>query len=136
MLAIVDTSALYAAADRQDLDYHRCRDVLTRAEFRLVVPALVVAEATYLIGQRGGATAEAEFVIGLQDVEVDAPHRDEWMRIADLIRQYRDFPLGTTDASIVALAERLRTDLIITLDRRHFSAIRPRHVSAFRLLPE
>ena len=36
----------------------------------------------------------------------------------------------------VSLAERLNTDLIITLDRRHFSAVRPRHCPAFRLLPE
>ena len=44
--------------------------------------------------------------------------------------------LGGTDASVVALAERLNTDLIITLDRRHFNAVRPRHCLAFRLLPE
>jgi hypothetical protein len=26
--------------------------------------------------------------------------------------------------------------LIVTFDRRHFLAVRPQHVSAFRLLPE
>jgi len=40
------------------------------------------------------------------------------------------------DASVIALAERLETDTIITLDRRHFGAVRPRHCPAFRLLPE
>jgi hypothetical protein len=35
----------------------------------------------------------------------------------------------------VALAERLGTDVVITLDRRHFENIRPRHCPAFRLLP-
>jgi uncharacterized protein len=59
-----------------------------------------------------------------------------WLRIAELVRQYANFPLGGTDASVVALAERLNTDLRITLDRRHFSAIRPRHCAAFRLFPE
>ncbi len=56
--------------------------------------------------------------------------------MAELMRQDADFPLGAPDASIVALAERLETDVIITLDRRHFSAIRPRHCEHFRLLPE
>jgi predicted nucleic acid-binding protein len=49
---------------------------------------------------------------------------------------YRDFPLGTVDACVIALAERLNTDLIVTFDHRHFRAIRPRHVDAFRLVPE
>ena len=50
--------------------------------------------------------------------------------------QYADFPLGAADASVVALAERLNTDLIVTIDRRHFGVVRPRHCEAFRLLPE
>jgi predicted nucleic acid-binding protein len=52
------------------------------------------------------------------------------------VEQYADFPLGAADASVVALAERLGTDLIVTLDHRHFGAVRPRHCPAFRLLPE
>jgi hypothetical protein len=39
------------------------------------------------------------------------------------------------DASVVVLAERLRTDLIVTLDHRHFRVVRPEHFDAFRLLP-
>jgi predicted nucleic acid-binding protein len=64
------------------------------------------------------------------------PEPEDWPRIAELVERYRDFPLGGVDASIVALAERLNTDLLITLDRRHFAAVRPRHVAAFRILPE
>jgi predicted nucleic acid-binding protein len=47
-----------------------------------------------------------------------------------------DCPLGGTDASVIALAERLHTDVVITLDQRHFGAVRPRHVPALRLLPD
>jgi predicted nucleic acid-binding protein len=101
----------------------------------LVIPALVVAEVCYLLGQRAGADVEAAFLAALADVDVQAPAAADWLRIAELVRQYASFPLGGTDASLVALAERLGTDLIVTLDRRHFGAIRPRHASAFRLLP-
>lgn len=43
--------------------------------------------------------------------------------------------MGGTDASIVAIAERLGVTQIATLDRRHFGVVRPNHVDAFTLLP-
>jgi hypothetical protein len=42
---------------------------------------------------------------------------------------------GDTDASVLALAERVDTDVVITFDR-HFGVVRPRHCPALRLLPE
>ena len=54
---------------------------------------------------------------------------------ADLIAQYADMPLGLVDASVIALAEQLELSEIATLDRRHFSVVRPLHVDAFTLLP-
>ncbi|HEY8200757.1 MAG TPA: PIN domain-containing protein [Actinomycetota bacterium] len=59
----------------------------------------------------------------------------DWLRVAELVSRYRDLPLGTVDASVVAAAERLQATTIATLDRRHFSVVRPAHVSAFELLP-
>ena len=55
--------------------------------------------------------------------------------MADLVETYADFPLGTTAASVIALAERLDIAEIATLDRRHFTAVRPRHTNALTLLP-
>ena len=89
-----------------------------------------------MIGTRLGARAEAEFLGSLRELDVEAPAMDDWIRIAELVERYRNLPLGGTDASVVALAERLDTDLVITLDRRDFTAVRPRHRRALRLLPE
>jgi predicted nucleic acid-binding protein len=135
VLAVVDTGPLYAVADADDDDHERCREVLANSAYRLVVPALVVAEVTYLIGTRLGAKAEATFLRSLTEVDVELPALDDWPRIAELVDRYRNLPLGGTDASVVALAERLETDVVITLDRRDFSAVRPRHRRSFRLLP-
>jgi hypothetical protein len=44
-------------------------------------------------------------------------------------------PLGTVDASAIALAERLGITAVATLDHRHFGTVRPSHVDAFELLP-
>ena len=58
----------------------------------------------------------------------------DWLRIAELVATYRNLPLGTVDASVVAAAERLGVTDIATVDRRHFGVVRPEHVDAFTLL--
>lgn len=136
MIAIVDTGPLYATADEDEADHLRSFDVLSRMDLQLIIPTLVIAEAVHFIGARIGASAELAFIEGLSDFTIESPTDDDWLRIIELVRQYQDFPLGTVDASVIALAERLNTDLIITLDQRQFRAVRPRHVDAFRLLPD
>lgn len=136
MLAVVDTGPLYAVTDTSDLDHRRSLEVLQRRDLQLIIPALVIAEASYLIGHRLGARAEATFLAGLRDFHVEAPAPDDWPLMAELVARYADFPLGGADASVVALAARHQTDIVITLDRRHFSAIRPPHCDALRLFPD
>jgi len=135
-LAIVDSGPLIAAADANDLDHRQCVAAFQDTGLRFVVPALCVAEAVHFMAKRLGAEIEASFLADLKHWDVRAPEPDDWIRIAELVRQYADFPLGGTDASVVALAERLGTDLVVTLDFRHFRAVRPRHCEALRLLPE
>ena len=135
MLVVVDTGPLYAVVDEDDADHARCRAALEEVEHRLIIPTLVIAEATYLIGTRLGPDIEARFLTSLTRMHVEAPTPDDWPRIAELVKQYADFPLGGADASIVALAERLDIETIVTLDDRHFRAVRLRHRKAFHLLP-
>ena len=136
LIAIVDTGPLHAVADLSDVDHKRCRDTLERGDLHLVIPALVVAETTQLIEQRLGPEAEARFLSGVSEFEIELPAKEDWARIAELVGRYADFPLGGVDASVVALAERLNSDTVITLDHRHFRAVRPAHCEAFKLLPE
>jgi predicted nucleic acid-binding protein len=100
-----------------------------------VIPALVVAETTYQVGRWLGASHEAGFLRGIASLDVEAPAAEDWPRIADLVEQYADVPLGGTDASLVALAERLDIETLVTLNRRHFGAVWPRHRESFTLLP-
>ena len=55
--------------------------------------------------------------------------------MVELVAQYHDLPLGSVDASVVAAAERLGVTEIATVDRRHFTVVRPRHASAFDIHP-
>jgi predicted nucleic acid-binding protein len=134
-LAIVDAGPLYAAADSDDRDHASSLATLSRPDLRLIVAALAVAEATYFVGRRLGPTAEQAFLGGLGELDVEGPTDADFARMAELVKQYEDFPLGGTDASVIALAERLDAPVIVTLDRRHFASVKPRHRDAFELLP-
>jgi predicted nucleic acid-binding protein len=136
VIAVVDSGPLYAAVDADDDDHGRCVAVLTRPDLELVIPAMVVAEVTFLVGRRLGPDVESSFLRGLSQFEIESPTADDWTPMADLVATYRDFPLGGTDASVAVLADRLGTKLIITLDRRHFGAVRPKAGPAFQLLPD
>jgi uncharacterized protein len=91
-----------------------------------------------LLEREAGSKSEAAFLRlspagKLVPVDVTI---DDYERMAELVELYADWPLGGTDASLIASAERLRVTMVATLDRRHFSPIQPRHTQAFTLLPE
>jgi predicted nucleic acid-binding protein len=98
---------------------------------------LTITEVTYLIGTRLGAEAEVRFLGDLAGgtFALEPVAAGDWLRVADLVWQYRNLPLGTVDASVVATAERLGATALATLDRRHFAIVQPRHLPAFELLP-
>lgn len=134
-IAIVDSGPLVAIANAADPAHRRCLEILKTPGLRLAIPALCVAEAAYLLQSRKGSAIEARFLRGLASFDIRAPLADDWSRIADLVDKYADLPLGATDASVIALAERMRTDLLVTLDRRHFKVVRNQRGAPFRLLP-
>ena len=89
-----------------------------------------------MIGRRLGARAEARFIASLNDYDIRCPEPEDWKPISELVEKYRDLPLGAADASVIALADRFRTRLIVTTDRRHFGVARNAAGEAFELLPE
>lgn len=139
-MIVCDTAPLVAAALYKDPDHHRCVELFTGlrlANRQMVLPAPIVAEVGYLLAAKGGARTEADFLRALADgdfVTADMTTAD-YARTAELVEQYADLPLGTSDASVIALAERLDVDEVATLDHRHFTVVRPRHVKALTLLP-
>jgi predicted nucleic acid-binding protein len=134
---IVDTGPLVAAADRADKDHAACQELLEDDEGPLVTTGLVIAEAAYLINRQLGPVAEAALYTSVidGDLEVASLGRADWERIRELVTAYASLPLGGTDASVIALAERHGAIRVATLDRRHFTVVRPRHAQALELLP-
>ena len=137
-MILFDTNILVAAARTADVNHRIAVRLLdTMSEPRLVPPT-VVAEVCYLLSEWGGPDAEVRFLRdfrpgGLRLAELTDT---DVVRMADLAERYADLRLGGTDASLVAIAERLGIERIATFDRRHFTVVRPAHIDAFVLLPE
>jgi predicted nucleic acid-binding protein len=133
----VDAGPLYAYVDADDRHHVASVELLETHPGPLIVPHLVITEVAYFIGTRLDAEAEVRFLGDLASgaFTVEPVQPGDWLRIAALVWQYRDLPLGTVDASVVAAAERLGIVEVATVDRRHFAVVRPSHTPAFALLP-
>jgi len=133
----VDAGPLYAYVDADDRHHQASLRLLLDHPGPLLVPILVITEVAYLIGSRLAVEAEVRFLgdLAAGELTVEPVAAGDWLRIAELVGRYRDLPLGTVDASVVAAAERLDIIEIATLDRRHFGVVRPAHASTFEILP-
>lgn len=137
LTVIADTGGLYALIDQSDTWHARVRSWWVEARHRVVVPVTVLPELGYLLQTRISPLAEYALVRSVAGGEfpIEPVGLDDLERTAELMKQYADFPLGLVDGSIVAVAERLDAGDLLTTDRRHFGAIRPRHLPAFTLHP-
>lgn len=135
MPLLVDTGPLYALADAGDAWHRRVRDLVAERGEVLLVPVTVLPEVTYLLRSRLGAGVERQFVgsVAAAELAVEELRSEDTKRAAELLDTYPD--IGFVDATVVAIAERLRLSSILTTDRRHFAAIRPAHCEGFELLP-
>jgi len=90
-----------------------------------VVPWAVLPEVDYLLARELGPRTQDVFLADL----ARGAWTIEWGHEADLARAheinatYRSLRLGLVDAVVIAMAERLRTSAIATLDLRHFGAV-------------
>lgn len=123
--------------DEADAHHRDSLELLATHPGPLIVPALVITEVAHFVGTRLGSGPELRFLgdLAAGAFTIDSVPAGDWLRIAELVSRYRDLPLGTVDASVVAAAERLRIAEIATLDRKHFGVVRPKHVKTFTLLP-
>jgi uncharacterized protein len=123
--------------DRDDAWHSRVRAWWARSRDDVLVPVVVLPEVAYLLGRRIGADAEVAFARAVSDGEfvLEGLAAEDVERAAELMGIYIDTPLGFVDACVVAAAERLDIVSVLTVDRRHFSLVRPRHVPSLRLLP-
>ena len=95
----------------------------------------MLTEATHLLSRaQGGRQRCLEFF--LEGGAALAPPNDAMLRRChQLIEKYADVPMDYADATLVALAEELDTDLIFTTDG-DFQVYRARRNRPFRIVPD
>lgn len=137
MALICDTGPLFAAMDRSDRDHLTCSKLIETSTEQVLVPAPVVVELDWLASRRLESEAFLSFLLDVEEGRVGVVELrvDDYVRIRELLDRYRDLPLGFVDAAVLAVVERLGEPKLVTLDRRHFSVMRSRHVPALRLMP-
>lgn len=138
-MILVDSNVFIALLSANDQNHQVAADLVGSTDEPLLVPPTVVAEVCFLVGERNrDRSAEVAFLRsstepdGLTLAELTPA---DTSRMADLTEQYADVGLGGTDASVLALAERLNINQVATFDRRHSPAVRPLSDHPLTLLP-
>lgn len=136
-MILLDTSGLLAALDASQRRHAACRAAREGARGPLLLSPFVLAELDYLLMRYLGAHAQAapldEVVRGAYRLESFAAEDVE--RASEVMRRYGDLQVGLADASFVVLAERHGITGILTLDLRHFLALRVGGRKRFRIIP-
>ncbi len=135
-MIVLDTSAALAFMDRRDASHELVRDWMGTLDAQLSTTPLVVAELDHLVSRQGGPAAARAL---RRDLDRGA-YLVEWWPSAihetvAVARRYDSMQLGLTDASLIALAARLETLQVATLDERHFRAVQSLSGEAFVLVP-
>lgn len=137
MQAMLDTGFVYALVDDDDAQHARVSAVAQTLIASLILPVSVLPEVCYLIGSRLGHAAMRRFLgeVTAWNIQLETITAHDLARVTQVLDQYADARLDFVDATLVAIAERLNITTILTVDRRDFSIIRPRHCPYFELLP-
>ncbi len=135
IVTVLDTGPLAAAFNATDRRHADCASLLASLTGRRLLPSPVLTEVCWLLER--WPKVEAAFLAQIAEGTFELVHLTpgDLTRMGELVLQYADFPLGAVDASVIAVAERFDVDRVATLDRRHFSVVRPLHVPALTLLP-
>jgi len=137
-MIVLDTSGLLSAIDSSQHRHESAKRVLESDPGPLLLSPFVLAELDYLLSRRVSIDAELlllrEVVEGAYRLESFGP--EDIRAATEVVGRYRELGIGLADASLVVIAARAGTNRVLTLDERHFRAIRPLRGRAFKLLPE
>lgn len=126
-MILLDTSGLFVALNPDEPAAGQMRAVLEEDRGPYILSPFVLAELDYLVASRARSPQVesallGEVARGTYDLAPFAA--DDIALAAAVIDKYRDLRIGLADASLVVLAERYDTNRVLTLDERHFRALR------------
>ncbi len=136
-MIIADTSGLIAFFSESGPQHDAVVEWLDKHDPVMVVSPYVIAEVDYLVATRRGVEAELAVLTELSGgaYELAAIDAEDLAKATRVVRRYADLGIGLADASLAVLAQRYRTRTILTLDRKHFSVMRPLDGGLFTIVP-
>jgi predicted nucleic acid-binding protein len=136
-LILADTSGLFAALVENQRMHEGAKAALVEAERPILLSPFVLAELDYFLGRQAGVEAELAFLSEVSSRAYDLVTFDaaDVREAGIVIGKYSDLGIGLTDASLVVLAGRYRTNRVLTLDERHFRTLRTPAGEPFLVLP-
>src|SRR5947199_8707240 len=137
MAIVADSGGIYALHDTKDAHHKAVRGYLAKSREQIHLPAPLLGELGYMLGEWLGTKGLLQFLADMTEgaYRVEPFLDEDLQRCKTLVNKYSDLHLGLCDAAVVALAERLGIDAVLTVDARHFRLIRTVQGRAFRLLP-
>ena len=136
-MILLDTSGLLAAVDASQRHHSAAAAALRAAEPPWALSPFVLAELDYLLATRVDQAAERAMLgeVGRGVYRLESFDAAEVAAAERVIAKHASLEIGLADASIVVLAERYRVRDVLTLDERHFRALRGPGGRPFRVLP-
>lgn len=119
--------------DRRDESHGACSRLLSETDEARVLPAPVLVEVDHFVPSDVFASLLEDIDSGAFVVSDLTPA--DYRRVGELLDAYADLRIGFVDAAVLAIVERLREAKLATLDHRHFTVMRPRHLATLQLLP-
>ncbi len=136
MQVILETSVLYSLIDKGDKNHKLVKDFFLKDNsVYYVLPSTAIPELCYLINTRLGPYFEIKLLEEInKGFYLEILKNEDVLRIIEILKKYDALNIGYVDASIVAIAERIKVNKILTLDRKHFGVIVPRGFDRFDIL--
>ncbi|EFI36071.1 conserved hypothetical protein [Desulfonatronospira thiodismutans ASO3-1] len=136
MITIADTGFVVGVAISTDKWHNECLNLYLK-QSAVVLPQTVLAEVAYLITRAGGNLVMSKFLKNFSRTKYRLMALDsaDISRSAILLEQYADTRIDFVDSTVVAMAERLNIQTILTTDHRDFRIVRPQHVNSFDIQP-
>ena len=119
-MTLTDTGPLVALINRNDQNNERCVEATKRLPSGpLLTTWPCFTEAMYLLYRMGGHPAQAALWLLWEAgrLRLHDTSEAEMDRMTAFMAKYSDLPMDLADASIMAVAERLGTRRVFTLDR-------------------
>ncbi len=135
-ITISDTGFVVALLNQADIKHSDVVAIYQNYQ-QILLPQTVLAEVAYLVGRSAGVSTVAAFLKGLSASRFHLIPLSETdvIRVSEILEEYKDSRIDFVDATVMAIAERLKITLILTLDQRDFRLFRPKHCQSLEILP-